>query len=151
MKILFALFALVLTISSVAHGQTNTSSGTAKVEAELRKLVQSWDDAYVKGDTTTLDRLLADEFSFVLGPKKADYLASFKSRAAGSVESAVSTDIQVQVYGETAVLTGLDTIKVKSAGQPLITKWLYMDVWIKRGGRWQCVKTYSSPLQNRER
>ena len=41
----------------------------------------------------TLDRLLADEFGFVGGPKKAEYLASFKSRPANSVASALSADI----------------------------------------------------------
>jgi hypothetical protein len=107
--------------------------------------VQAWDESYVKGDTATLDRLLADEFSFVGGPKKADYLASFKSRPANSVQSAVSTDIQVQVYDDAAVLTGIDTITINNAGQTLVTKWLYMDVWVKRSGRWQCVKTYSGP------
>ncbi|HEY3103356.1 MAG TPA: nuclear transport factor 2 family protein [Pyrinomonadaceae bacterium] len=146
MKTLLALFALALTVVSLAAGQNNpTTDRTSRIETELRKLVQSWDEAYVRGDTTTLDRLLADEFSFVGGPKKADYLASFKSRPANSVQSAVSTDIQVQVYDDVAVLTGIDTITIKNAGQTLVTKWLYMDVWIKRGGRWQCVKTYSSP------
>ena len=60
------------------------------------------------------------------------------------IESAVSSNVQVQVYGDMAVLTGLDTIKGKNKGQPYTSKYLYMDVWIKRGGRWQCVKTYSA-------
>jgi len=145
MKTFFALFALALLVVSLAAGQNNPTDRTSRIETELRKLVQSWDEAYVRGDTATLDRLLADEFSFVGGPKKADYLASFKSRPANSVQSAVSTDIQVQVYDDAAVLTGIDTITIKNAGQTLVTKWLYMDVWIKRSGRWQCVKTYSSP------
>ena len=88
--------------------------------------------------------LLADEFAFVGGPKKAEYLASFKTRPVDAVRSAVSTDIQVQVYGDTAVLVALDTISGQNKGQPQVTKWLYMDVWVKRDGRWQCVKTYSS-------
>lgn len=114
------------------------------VEQELRKLVQTWDEAYVKGDTEILGRLLADEFEFVGGPKKADYLASFKTRKA-NIQSAVSTDVRVQVYDDMAIVTGVDAIKIKDVGQDLLMKWLYMDVWIKRGGRWQCVKTYSAP------
>ena len=114
------------------------------VEQELRKLVQTWDDAYVKGDTEILGRLLADEFEFVGGPKKADYLASFKTRKA-NIQSAVSTDVRVQVYDDMAIVTGVDAIKIKDVGQDLLMKWLYMDVWVKRGGRWQCVKTYSAP------
>lgn len=146
MKIVLAFLALILTISTSATPQSKKSERDAKVEQELRSLVRSWDQAYVKGDTVTLDRLLADEFSFVGGPKKSDYLASFKTSQL-VIQSAVSTDIEVQVYEDSAVLTGVDTITAKNKEQILVTKWLYMDVWIKRGGRWQCVKTYSSPKQ----
>ncbi len=142
----FALVFLVLAFSNITFGQT-PNNRNEKVEQELRNLVRLWDEAYVKGDTATLDRLLADEFAFVGGPKKAEYLASFKSRNL-VIDSAVSSDIQVQVYGDTAVLIGLDTITGNNKGQTYLTKWLYMDVWIKRNGRWECVKTYSSQAKN---
>ena len=141
MKHSYVLLALILTFVAGVNAQSNQQS---RVEQELRALVRAWDDAFVKGDTATLDRFLADEFAFVGGPKKADYLASFKTRPADSIQSAVSTDIQVQVYGDTAVLVGLDTISGQNKGAPYVSKWLYMDVWIRRDGRWQCVKTYSS-------
>lgn len=146
MRTVLAVFVLTLSCVS-AMAQDAKRDRDAKIEQELRKLVQSWDEAFVKGDTATLDHLLAEEFSFVGGLKKADYLASFKSRPNEAVESAVSTDIQVQVYGVTAILTGLDTITGKNKGEPYTTKWLYLDVWVKRDGRWQCVKTYSAPAR----
>ena len=143
MKRFLELILIGWVLSVATFGQI-PDKGKAKVEQELQNLVRMWDEAYVKGDTATLDRLLADEFAFVGGPKKADYLASFKSRNL-PIESAVSTDIQVQVYGDTAILTGLDTITGKNKVQTFVTKWLYLDVWIKRGGKWRCVKTYSAP------
>jgi ketosteroid isomerase-like protein len=57
---------------------------------------------------------------------------------------AVSDDVQVQVYGNATVVTGVDTVKGKTNGQSHENRYLYMDVWVKRSGRWQCVKTYSS-------
>ena len=146
MKIVFTFPALLLAISNAATAQSTKSDRDAKVEQELRTLVHLWDEAYVKGDTATLDRLLAEEFTFVGGPKKVDYLASFKTSQL-VIQSAASSDIEVQVYGDSALLTGVDTIIAKNKDQTLMTKWLYLDVWIKRGGRWQCVKTYSSPKQ----
>jgi ketosteroid isomerase-like protein len=146
MKIVLAFTALLLTLSMSATAQSKKSERDLKVEQELRNLVRQWDEAYVKGDTTTLGRLLADEFAFVKGQTKAEYLASFKSRNL-LIESAVSTEIEVQVYDDAAILTGLDTITGKNKDQILVTKWLYLDVWIKRDGRWQCVKTYSTPFQ----
>src|ERR1041385_9186404 len=146
MKLSMLLFAsmLLLSLARSAPAQTDRQS---KVEQELRDLVHTWDEAFVKADTTTLDRLLASEFAFVGGPKKADYLAWLKTRPADSVQSAVSTEIQVQVYGDTAVVVGVDLISGQNKGQPTSNKWLYMDVWVKRDGRWQCVKTYSSAVK----
>lgn len=116
----------------------------AEIKA-LRDLVRQWDEASVKGDAATLDRLLADEFTFVGGVRKSAYLESVKAKSADTyVESAVSDEIQVQIYGNTAVVTAVDTIKGKSRGQPYENKYLYMDVWVKRSGRWQCVKVYSA-------
>jgi ketosteroid isomerase-like protein len=143
MKIIPTMLLLLLSTTSLAQAQVKQKQN-ARVEQELQNLVRIWDEAYVKGATATLDRLLADEFAFVGGPKKAEYLASFKSRNL-AIESAVSTDIQVQVYGDTAILTGLDTITGKNKDQTFVTKWLYLDVWIKRSGKWRCVKTYSAP------
>ena len=141
LKVLFVASILALSLPINLHGKSDQQS---KIEQELRALIHTWDQAFVKGDTATLDRLLAEEFAFVGGAQKADYLASFKTRAADSVQSAVSTDIQVQVYGDTAIVVGVDAISGLNKGQPYSTKYLYMDVWIKRDRRWQCVKTYAS-------
>jgi imidazolonepropionase-like amidohydrolase len=124
--------------------QKGSGDDTATTE-ELRNLVRKWDEANVKGDVATLDPLLADEFTFVGGPNKSQYLASIRSRPPDSVvESAISEDVHVQIYGDTAIVVGLDTIKGKNKGQAFEQKWLYLDVWVKRSGRWQCVKTYST-------
>ena len=139
-----AVVLLGLTFLVFAQGADRNRKRNARVDAELRNLVRMWDEATVRGDAATLDRLLADEFAFVGGPNKAQYLASVGSKSPDSViESAVSSDVQVKVYGNAAIVTGVDTITGKNKGQPY-NKWLYMDVWIMRDGRWQCVKTYSS-------
>lgn len=161
-QLLFAATLAILTGASVLSGHPTITGSEAVTLAEikaigqedlgdpiaireLRNLVRMWDGADVKGDAATLDRLLADEFTFVGGPNKAQYLASIKSKSADTyVESAISDDVQVQVYGTTAIVTGLDIVKGKNGGQSYENKYLYMDVWVKRSGRWQCVKTYST-------
>ncbi|MFY9621306.1 MAG: amidohydrolase family protein [Pyrinomonadaceae bacterium] len=117
--------------------------------AKLRELVRAWDEATVKGDATTLDRLLAAEFTFVGGVRRAAYLDFVKSKSTETyVESAVSENIEVQIYGAAAVVTAISTVKGKNRGQPYENRYLYMDVWVKRDGRWQCVKVYSNPTTN---
>jgi ketosteroid isomerase-like protein len=145
MKRLLTLIVVMLMLPVAGQTSDQKSKRDAKVEQELRNLVRRWDDADLKGDPATLDRLLADEFTFVAGQTKAQYLAQVKTKPLDFfIDSAVSTDVQVQVYGNTAIVTGLDTITGKNKGEPYVNKWLYMDVWIYRDGRWQCVKTYST-------
>jgi len=143
MKRVSILALAVLATVLLVHGHTSDKNARdAKVVQELRNLIHTWDKAYTTGDVATIERLLADEFSFVGGANKTQYLASFKSRAPDSaVESAISTDVKVQVYGQTAIVTGLDTITARTKGATRKTEWLYMDVWVRRSGRWQCVKT----------
>lgn len=147
MRHTLTLLTLLCLVCSLAFGlaQDRGQEHDAKVEQELRNLVRAWDEAEARGDAATLDRLLADEFSYVGGPAKSAYLDFVKAKSPDTyVESAVSTNVQVQVYGDFAVVTGLDTVKGKNKGQAYVSRWLYMDVWVKRSGRWQCVKTHSA-------
>lgn len=55
---------------------------------------------------------------------KAQYLASLRSRSPdSSVESAVRDDVPVQVYGNTAIVVGVDRVKGKNRGQSYDDKW----------------------------
>jgi ketosteroid isomerase-like protein len=145
MKVILCLLCLLIFGPMVAEGQVRNDKRQPSLEEHLKGLVRQWDEAIVKRDTVTLDRLLADEFEFVGGVKKAAYLESIKTQPADAMTSAVSTDLQVLVYDNTAVVTGLDTISGHNKGQPYTAKWLYTDVWVKRDGRWQCVRTHASP------
>lgn len=149
-RILFVLALIVCVCASFTFGQTKEkkSKRNLKVEQELRALVRQWDEADVKQDVMVLNRLLADEFAFVGGIDKKKYLAFIESGNAGIV-SAVSDNVKVRVYGDTAILTGLDTIKGKRKGQEYVERYLYMDVWMKRGNRWQCVATQSELLKGK--
>ena len=145
MKLTLCLLCLLMFAPVVAEAQGTKDKRQPSVEAQLTSLVRQWDEAIVKRDTATLDRLLASEFKFVGGRNKAEYLDSIKTQATDAVTSAVSTDLEVLFYGSTAVVTGLDTISGQDKGQPYTAKWLYTDVWVKRAGRWQCVRTHASP------
>ncbi len=152
MKNILALVGALLALSSFTFGQTKDSNGPdAKAVQELRDLVRTWDEAEAKRDTATLDRLLADEFAFVGGPTKSQYLAYIKSAPSDSfIESALSEGVEVQVYENTAIVTGLDVVRGKNKGERYVSRWMYMDVWIRRAGRWQCVKTYSNQMNKHE-
>lgn len=145
---LVAAVLSAIALLTISARDFRTVDQARAAETELRRLVRVWDEAMVKNDAGALDRLLADEFAFVDGPNKAQYLNAIKMTSANTrVESAVSSDVEVQVFGDSAIVLGLDTIKGKNNGEPYEHVYRYLDVWIKRDNRWQCVKVYSNLLR----
>jgi ketosteroid isomerase-like protein len=120
------------------------ASNTAAIEQELLKLDRQWLDAYEKGDTASLARIEADEFTVTYADGKVltkaqDIELAKKSTAA---ELKLSTeDAKVRVYGDTAVITGILVQKMKEGEKEVTVRERYTDVWAKRNGRWQAVAT----------
>jgi ketosteroid isomerase-like protein len=141
MKRAMTLFLLTIACALAANAQNKKDYQNEKVERELKELVRQWDSAMVNRDITTLDRILADEFT-LSGTPKTQFLAFVKSPNT-MIESAISDNFDVRVYNDTAVLIARDTIKSKENGVPVVNVYRYIDVWIKRAGRWQCVATES--------
>jgi ketosteroid isomerase-like protein len=135
------------------HGMTAVEQGTpsGSTEDQIRTLTKEYTDALVKGDTSTLDRLLADDYvslSAATGQKnKQQYLDGIRS---GDVKwDAVNlSDQQIHIYGDdTAVSTATVNLKGRSKTKGDISgTYQAMRVWVKRNGRWQTVSFQSTPV-----
>ena len=144
MKSVVAIAVLVITQFSLAFGQAkdegNKQSG--KVEQSLMHIEQELLDSIIKGDASVTDRYLSDNYIFT-GPDaavvdKARMIADLKSGDL-KIESSTPDDMKVQVYGNTAVVTYGTTDKGTYKGKDLSGKYRWMDVFVKRNGRWQIV------------
>lgn len=150
MRLVYGL-ALIFLCPVLASGQANskTSSAAHEDEQELRTLVMRWQGAARKGDADTIAGFLADEFSIVGGEdNKSDYLYGVKQEP-DVYEYNDIKHLQVELYGDAAVVTALHSFKLKVKGKrPAPNRYKYvMTVWVKRGGRWQSVKSSISPVE----
>src|SRR6202521_1903031 len=151
MKIIFATALLVVAASSFAYGQTDAraTSGNAKVDQEIRRLEREWFDSYVRGDRAAFDRIVADDAVITYGNgkvgNKSEAIAEIKAPADASY-SLTSDDVQVRVYGDTAIVTGRVPEKGAFNGRSLNSQSRYTDVWVRRNGRWQVVAAQSTRL-----
>ena len=127
----------------------STRVKSTSAEQVLTKLWNESVDALLKRDVATLDRILADDFTFGdpdgMSVTKDQVLGSVESGAYALTSSKVDT-LKVRVYGNTAVTTGLSTEKSQFMGSDTSGQYLFTDTWIKRDGRWQCVATHSSKV-----
>lgn len=129
MKVLFISTLLCfLCISSFA--QTKQPS-LSLAQGELMNLIKVWNEAELKGDAAQVARLLASEFSFLGGSNRSEYLSMMKPDPSLVIESSTIDEADIQVYGNAAVVTSLNSFKVKKDGSPLEGKFVSLTVWIK--------------------
>ncbi len=55
-------------------------------------------------------------------------------------------DMKVRLYGDTAVVNGITSVKGTSGGKPFAAELQFTDTLVKRGGKWRIVASHVSPL-----
>ena len=138
MKLFFALLVLCF-LTVVAPAQTKSPS-LPSPQAELMTLIKNWNEAELKGDAVGVAKLLAPEFSFLGGSDRKQYLSLMKPDPSLVIESATIDEAEIQVYENSAVVTSMNSFRLKKDGRPLEAKFLSLTIWIRRDGNWQCVK-----------
>jgi hypothetical protein len=134
----------------VAGAVTASASQRLPVQSDqeiLIKLEQGWNDAFYRKNVAFIEKLLADEFIATYDDgsrgdksKELALAAVFNQQ----VESAVQEDFTVRIYRDTAVVWFTLRLVGISQGRRLETTFRYTDVWVIRDGRWQCVSTQST-------
>jgi len=128
-------------------GQAPPDTPPTSEEQELIQLERAWDAAFVAKDIRFIERVLADEFVATYGDgtrgDKAAEMAQtldFDQR----VDSSVLDSFRVRIYGETAVVWFSRHMTGPKSGKTVSVTYRFVDVFVKRAGRWQCVSSQST-------
>ncbi len=142
---LICAILLTFVFSALAIGQGTTKSKGAQaggVEQQLKQTEDDWQKATRNKDATLLKRIIAEDWVATDDKGKAlnreQYISQTTSNA-DVIQSNENTDMQVRVYGNTAVVTGGLTEKGTRNGAAFTDTYKWTDVFVKRGGRWQAV------------
>ena len=139
----------VETTSADAVGVAPVAETFEQIERRLRALEGRWMEAIKAQDRAALDRILADDFTFV-GDQSA---AASLDRAAYAdsvlkdlkLTSYSFESLSVRVYGDTAVVNAVCRQQAVVSGKQWGGDFLVTDVWIKQGRRWRVVTRHLSP------
>ncbi len=130
-----ALLLALLLVSSAAMADDAT---------QLLSLEQHWLDAAMQRDDAALRAILADDFVDVTYQgqlrDKADHL---KSSLAPAKTRQTLEELKVRLYGDTGIVTGLNTITALDGS--FTARIRFTDVFVKRAGRWQAVSAQETP------
>ena len=154
-KLNFAL-PIILCLIAGDRREIVAQTKTFKDEQKLIQREKDWSVSFLKNDTTAIALILADEFVGIDGrgfvSDKAAELEEATATAPGKPEPSIVvvseslSDFKVRIYGETAIVNSLNTVKMKTKEKDLAIKYRRTTVWIKRQGRWQCVSFHASRL-----
>jgi ketosteroid isomerase-like protein len=141
-----AVAALALTSIAIAQEQGATKD-QGSTEQFIRQLDSERIQAQIGADAVALDRIYADDFIGV-GPSgtvrtKPQVLSDFTSGTL-KFQSITTEDVQVRIYENTAVETGLSIMIGQDKGKTVPRDTRFTRVWVKQHGRWRLVANHYS-------
>ena len=144
-----SLVAAILVAAIPASGQqTRRAQSDQEV---LIKLERDWDYAFHHKDVKFIENVLASEFVATYAEGQRADRAKELENAANFNQQIDSSDLDefiVRIYGDTAVVYFTQKLTGPSKGQQLTLTFRYMDVFVMRDGRWQCVASQSTRVSS---
>ncbi|HZT03751.1 MAG TPA: nuclear transport factor 2 family protein [Steroidobacteraceae bacterium] len=138
-------------IAFAAAGGLAAASGPEdnRSAAQILQREHQYSAALLHGDARSLAAVLADSFvdtseGGMLRDKQQFLAIIARQRPPESIEE---TDRRIQVYGNAAVVTVKFKVTGTDGGKRYELSGRATDVWINRGGRWDCVAAHSSGMQ----
>jgi len=136
----FLLFLVTASVSVFAQEAT---------EAELNRLEDLRYQAMKDVDNATLDKIFADEFVYqtLQGEthSKQSYIASLQ-KGDVKINSFQRENSRVKFLGDVATVMATTHLDVVLGGEAKKLSLFYLNVWVKRDGRWQLLQRQSTAL-----
>jgi ketosteroid isomerase-like protein len=150
MRTNFIWIALASALFSLSVRAQNDGADSFAQENKLVVLERLWNDAQVHRDSRALEALIADRFiNTEYDGEVSDrekFLADIKDPE--FKPSALNIhDVKVNLYRDTAVVTGIYQTKGTYSGRPYEHTGRFTDTWIFENGRWLCVASHTSLLK----
>jgi Ketosteroid isomerase homolog len=148
MLVAAVLVAMVLlAISEKNRASVPNDDGTT---AQILELEKERNRAITSGDAATLERMTSDDYTFITlrGElrTKAEIVQGFKT-GAFHYESRQISDLNVRVYGTSALVVGRSIQKGSENGKDYSGDYRFTRVYVKRDGRWQTVALQTTLIQ----
>jgi|SRR5579871_1046016 len=118
-------------------------------EQEIVALEQQWNSAIQHQDAAQMPRFLADSYFLAIGAQGQPLQITAKQKwletlPSYHIESFSFDDMQVHIYGSTAIVLMLYTQKATVRGQDRSGQLVITDIWVKQSEGWRITERHSS-------
>jgi proline iminopeptidase len=133
-----------------AFWDQKTASADHSAEEEIKALEEERNRAILNGDAAALERMTADDYTFITlrGElrTKAEIVKGFQS-GSFKYDSRTISDLNVRIYGDTAIVTGRSMQKGIENGKDYSGDYRFTRVYVKQGGHWITVALQTTPIR----
>ena len=140
----FIILTVIISIQ-IAAAQDKTTDAKlrdAEVVKQIEQLEEARNQAILKGDAAAIERMTADDYTFITLKgelrTKAEIVKGFAS-GAFKYQSRTISDLKIRVYGDTAVVTGRSVQKGIENGKDYSGDYWFTRVYVKQNGAWMTV------------
>jgi ketosteroid isomerase-like protein len=142
---------VTLALAAVLLASSTPALAQDPAEAEVSSLIERWAEARVNGDAAFLEQFYAEELRIGQANggliDREDDIALFAAREI-KPEYIRDTDMTVRVYGDTAVVECIESLKGTYRGTPGEMSLRMLNVLTRRDGRWQLVASQSALVRD---
>ncbi|HZW80117.1 MAG TPA: nuclear transport factor 2 family protein [Candidatus Deferrimicrobiaceae bacterium] len=146
MKNIALVLILLCSAEQFAKAQTPGDPGA---RSNVLALEHAWDQAQERGDVKALSAIFDDSLIYVDYDgallTKAGYLARVKENTT-HMQQIVAEEMNVQMYGNMAVVVGTYRVKGMENGKPYLRRGRFTDIWLGTNGIWLCVAAATTPI-----
>lgn len=150
MKFPYILVAAVTLSWCVAAQAQKASDSSFSTEEQIKSIEEERNRAILSGDAATLDRMTADDYTFITlrGElrTKAEIVKGFQS-GAFKYELRTISELKVRVYGNTAIVTGRSTQKGEENGKDYSGDYRFTRVYVRDKGHWMTEALQTTPIR----
>jgi ketosteroid isomerase-like protein len=140
MRYALTIAGVILTFTLLHAFAADGSHAAEKSSIEtIRLLEEERNQAILRGDAASLERMTSDDYTFITlrGEmlKKDEIVRNFRTGAA-KYQSREISDLNIRVYGNSAVVTGRAAQKGAENGKDYSGDYWFTRVYVNQGGRW---------------
>lgn len=142
--LVFSMFISAALVPACAQDDNVT------VTARITAMEKAWNQAFKLRDATALNELLAEGVVLVNDDgsleTKSEFLKGIREAKASDEQQVTPESIDVHVFGNVAVATGIFRLKGIENGKAFSRKDRFADTWLRKGDSWVCVSASASPV-----
>jgi hypothetical protein len=141
-------FIMILVCAALACASA-LDAGVAGARSNILALEHAWDQAQERGDGKALATIFDNGLIFVDYDgkllTKVEYMARVTSNTT-HMEQIVAEQMNVQMFGDTAVVVGTYRVKGVENGSAFLRRGRFTDTWVLMGGHRICVAAATTPI-----